>query len=300
MMTSFAELIQQAKTDVLPVAVLVWPVTAGSLQSAIEAQTRGIAACTLVGDVDAMRTLAGRQEIDLDPLVLVDEPDYEQALGQAMHLCHQRQAAVLVNEGIPFHRLLAAVADAEGGLGAGKTINGVSVLDWGQAKRLLLLTDGHVIVSPDLEQRVALIENAIWVANRLGIERPHVALIAAAETVNPKSQVSIDAAQITVMARRQQIKGALIDGPLGFDNAVSVHAAEVKGIQSEVAGRADVLVAPDMEAGSLLLKTMSSLCQMPAASVIVGGRTPVVLWSPSDPVPSRVAGLALGLVCSRH
>jgi len=132
----------------------------------------------------------------------------------------------------------------------------------------------------------------------LGIELPHVALIAATETVNPKSPPSVQAAQITVMSKRHQLTGAIIDGPLGFDNAISSQAAKIKDIASDVSGKVDILVAPDLAAGNLLLKTLSTLCQVPVVNIVVGGKVPLVFWSPTDDVQTRMAATALGILCT--
>ena len=196
-------------------------------------------------------------------------------------------------------RFLSAVLDPEQGLRTGRLLSGISVFELQNPAKLLLVTDGVMIVSPDLDARIAMIENAVTVARQLEIEPPHVALVAATENVTPKSQFSVDAAQITVMARRRQIAaGAVVDGPLGFDNAVSARAAEVKGITSEVSGKADILVAPNLEAGNLLITTLSTLCRLPALHLLVGGHVPVLLCSGREGPASWVAGLALATLSS--
>ena len=298
MITRFAQLVDQARTIEPRRIVVTLPNTPASLQSAVVAQQHEMAQCTLVGDVAAMRTLAGDNDVDLSSMPLVDEPDPASAIRRALELCHKGKADVLVNDNAPLRLLLPAVLARQDGLRTGSLLSGVSVCELQEPQRLLLLTDGIMVVSPSLEQRISIVENAVDIANRLGIELPRVALVAATETVNSKSQPSVQAAQITVMAKRHQITGAIIDGPLGFDNALSSQAAEVKGIDSDVAGQVDILVAPDLVAGNLLLKTLSALCQVPIINIVVGGRAPLVLWSPTDDAQTRTTALALGMLCS--
>jgi phosphotransacetylase len=278
--------------------IILWPNSAQGLHSAALVRERGLGTCTLIGDVAEIRALSDQEGIDLSTLTLIDEPDIESTVCQGIHLCRKEQADVLVNDGVPLHQLLPALLDRQTGLRVGAWLCGVSVFELQAPRRLLLLADGIVNVSPDLERHLGIVRNAVRVAHRLHIERPHVALLAATEMVNPKNSFSVDAAQITVMARRNQIKDAIVDGPLGFDNALSSHAAEVKGIDSQVAGQVDVLVTSDIETGNLLLTTLSSLCQVPVVNVVVGAKVPVVLWSPHEDTQRRLAAAALGAVLS--
>ncbi len=294
MISDFPSLVARAAKTGPHRAVIVCPTEEASLRGALLAQEGGVAQCTLVGDVRHLRWLAQEHGIDISPLTLIDAPTEGGALRQALYLCNKRQADVLVNDGVDLHRFLTAILDRGEGLRGDGLLTGVSAFDVPDPARLLLVTDAIVIVSPDLEQRIAAIENAIRVAHQLGNDLPRVALVAATESVNPKSAFSVDAAQITVMARRHQIVGAIIDGPLGFDNAVSAHAAQVKEVDSEVSGKVDILVVPDLEAGALLAQTLSTLCRLPAVHAIVGGRTPAVLWSCGDDARARMAGIALG------
>ena len=298
MITRFTQLVEQASAVGPRRIVVILPGTKDSLHSAALAQQRGPAQCALVGDVTAMRTLAGDNGIDLSAVTLIDEPDQTIAVQRAMDLCHKGKAEVLVNDSAPLRILLPAVLARQGGLRTGSLLSGVSVCELQDPHHLLLLTDGVMVVSPDLEERIAIVENAVRVAAKLGIELPHVALIAATETVNPKSPPSVQAAQITVMSKHHQLTGAIIDGPLGFDNAISSQAAKIKDIASDVSGKVDILVAPDLAAGNLLLKTLSTLCQVPVVNIVVGGKVPLVFWSPTDDVQTRMAATALGILCT--
>ena len=299
MITNFEELVERAASSEPRRAIVLLPSTAETLRGALLAQERGVARCTLIGQVDHMRALASQEQIDLSPLTLIDAVDQDSAARQAFHLCRRQQAAVLAKAGMDTQRFLSAVLDPEQGLRTGRLLSGVSVFELQNPAKLLLVTDGVMIVSPDLDARIAMIENAVTVARQLEIEPPHVALVAATENVTSRSQFSVDAAQITVMARRKQIAaGAVVDGPLGFDNAVSARAAEVKGIASEVSGNVDILVAPDLEAGNLLITTLSTLCRLPALHLLVGGQVPVLLCSGREGPESWVAGLALATLSS--
>ncbi len=299
MITDFGQLVERAASREPRRAIVLLPSTPDTLRGALLAQERGVVRCTLIGQVDHMQALASQAEIDLGPLTLIDAVDQESAARQAFHLCRKQQAAVLAKDGMDIQRFLSAVLDREQGLHTGHLLSGVSVFDLENPRQLLLVTDGIMIVSPDLDARITIIENAVTVAHRLEIDLPHVALVAATENVNPKSQSSLDAAQITVMAQRKQIAaGAVVDGPLGLDNAVSARAAEVKGIASEVSGKVDILVTPDLEAGNLLITTLSTLCRLPALHLLVGGHVPVLLCSACDNPTTWLTGLALALLSS--
>jgi phosphotransacetylase len=299
MITEFRQLVERAASGDPRRVIVLLPSTPDSLRGALLAQERGVAHCTLIGQVDHMQALAEQAELDLSSLTLIDVPDKDSAVCQAFHLCQRQQGAVLAKDGIDTQRFLSAVLDREHGLRAGGLLSGVSIFDLTHPEQLLLVTDGIMVVAPNLDARIAIVENAVAVARQLGIEQPHVALVAATENVNSKSQFSVDAAQITVMARRKQIAaGAIVDGPLGFDNAVSAHAAAVKGIVSEVSGKADILVTPDLEAGNLLVTTLNTLCDLPALHLLVGGRVPILLCSACDDATTWLTGLALAVLCS--
>jgi phosphotransacetylase len=276
------------------VAVLC-PRTVPCLRAAAIAQERGAVDCTFVGDGSQIGLLADRAELDLQRYALIDEPDPEGAIQRVLLLCRSEEIDVLVNGGAPLRLLLPAILDRAEGLRTGNLLSGVSVIELDTFEGLLLLSDGLLVVSPGLEERIQIVRNAVQVAHVLGIERPRVAMLAAAETVDPGSPVSVDAAQITVMAARNQIADAYVDGPLGFDNAVSLRAAEIKGIAGDVSGRANVLIAPDLESANLLLRTLTYLCRGRAIHIIVGGIVPLLLPSPGDNAQLQTLAIALGV-----
>jgi phosphate butyryltransferase len=194
--------------------------------------------------------------------------------------------------------LIGAALDRINGLRTGRLLTDVSIFEIPNMDRLILVSDIGIVVSPTMEQRIGIVRNAVEVAHALGIDLPKVAILAATEMINTKIPLSMEAANLSKMAQRGQIKGALIDGPLALDNAISPQAAHVKGIKSDVAGYADVLIAPDIEAGNILAKTIIYFAKGKMASVVVGGRCPLVLPSRSDPPETKLVSMALGIYLS--
>jgi phosphate butyryltransferase len=162
--------------------------------------------------------------------------------------------------------------------------------------RLIFISDAGVVVAPSMEQKIEIVQNAIYVAQRLGVEQPKVAILAATEMVNPKIPTTLDAANLSKMADRGQIKGGLIDGPLALDNAISLESAQIKGIKSEVAGRADILIPPDVEAANVLVKAIAYFAKGNMAGVVVGGKSPIIMASRSDPHETKLVSMALGVL----
>jgi len=274
--------------------IALCPYRAKMLEGILQAAGRGVARATLVGDVPRIERVAAAAGLELSGLECVHEPEDAWAIARGLALCREGRGDVLVSGDAPLDPLLSAVLDREAGLRTGGLLSGVSVCQLDSWDRLLLLSDGLLVVAPDLQRRIGILQNAVAVAHKLGVDLPRVALLAATEAVDLKSQVSVDAAQITVMAARRQIAGAIVDGPLGFDNAISAHAAEVKGIVSDVAGRVDILIAPDLESGNLLLKTLAYLCRGLVVNILVGGLVPVVLSSPDDDALRQLNGIGVG------
>jgi phosphate butyryltransferase len=266
------------------------------LQAACQARDQGLAECILLCDPARLEEVASEQGLTLDGFEIIAEPDPRRAAWRAVEMINASQADLAMN-GLAYPRhLIEAALDRERGLRVGRLLTDVSVFEIPDFGRLLLISDMALVVSPGLEERVAIVQNAIDVAHRLGIAEPRVAILAATETVNPKIPLSRDAADLSKMAERGQIKGGIVDGPLGFDNAISPESVAIKGIKSQVAGRADVLIAPDMEAGNLLAKTFVCFAQAKMAGVIVGGKCPLVMPSRADPAETKFVSLALGVL----
>ncbi|MGD8399213.1 MAG: phosphate acyltransferase, partial [Anaerolineae bacterium] len=192
-----------------------------------------------------------------------------------------------------------AALDANKGLRIGKLISDVSIFEIPDFNRLILVSDVAIVVSPTLAQKVAIVQNAIDTAIELGIERPKVAILAATEMVNPEMPANMDAANLSKMSERGQIRGGFVDGPLAMDNAISVKAAEMKGIKSEVAGQADILITPNVESGNILAKAISYFARGHMAGVVVGAKCPIVMPSRSDPPEQKMLSLALGVYLTK-
>jgi len=191
---------------------------------------------------------------------------------------------------------LRAALDKEVGLRVGRLLTHVGVFEIPGFDRLLFISDAGVVVAPTMEQKIEIVQNAIYVAQRLGVEEPKVAILAATEMVNPKIPTTLDAANLAKMADRGQIKGGIVDGPLALDNAISLESARIKGIKSEVAGCADILIAPDIEAGNMLAKALTYFAKARMAGIVVGGKSPLIVASRSDPHETKLVSMALGVL----
>jgi len=178
----------------------------------------------------------------------------------------------------------------------GRLLTHVGIFEIPGFDRLIFISDAGVVVAPTMEQKIEIVQNAIYVAQRLGVEQPRVAILAATEMVNPKIPTTLDAANLSKMADRGQIKGGLIDGPLALDNAISLESAQIKGIKSEVAGRADILIPPDVEAANVLAKAITYFAKGNMAGVVVGGKSPIIVASRSDPHQTKLVSMALGVL----
>jgi len=294
--TSFSQLMDMAK-EVGPKTIAVTaPHEPEVLLAAQDAEKLGIATCTLVGDRGLIRELAGQHDIDITRMIIIDEPEPKLAARKVMELLRMRHADLAMKGTIETGDLLRAALDREAGLRVGRLFTHIALFEISGFDRLLLVTDSGVVVAPTLEQKVEIVQNAITVAQRLGISEPRVAILAATEMVNPKIPTTMDAANLAKMADRHQIQGALVDGPLALDNAISPESAAIKGIDSPVAGNADVLVAPDVEAGNMLAKAITYFAKGKMAGVVVGAKTPLVVASRSDPHETKLISMALGVV----
>jgi phosphate butyryltransferase len=230
-------------------------------------------------------------------LTVVHADSNDKAAELAVRAVSTRKATVLMKGNIPTSDLLKAVLNKEYGLRTGKVLSHVSVFEIPEYDRLTFVTDAGMNIAPDLEQKAQIIKNAAALARAIGIEYPKVAPIAAVEVVNPAMQATIDAAALTVMNKRGQIPGCIVDGPLALDNAVSALAAEHKGIHSEVAGRADILLVPTIEVGNVLYKSLIYFAKAKVGAVIAGAKAPIVLTSRADSAESKLYSLALA-ICS--
>jgi phosphate butyryltransferase len=266
------------------------------LLAARDAQSQGLALCILVGKQEAIRRIAGEAQIDLAGMEIVDEAEPVEAARRVMQLVKGGQADVAMKGRIETGDFLRAALDREFGLRQGRLLTHVGVFEIPGFDRLIFVSDAGVVVAPDVEQKVVITQNAVAVARALGVETPRVALLAATEMVNSKIPATMEAAAIAKMADRGQINGGLVDGPLALDNAISPEAAAIKGIRSEVAGRADVLILPDLEAGNVLAKALTYFARGRMAGVVFGARSPLIVASRADPHDSKLVSMALGIL----
>jgi phosphate butyryltransferase len=252
----------------------------------------------LYGDREQiLQLLKQKNYANSDNIQIVHVNSTVQAAELAVKAVHFNEANVLMKGNIPTATLLKAVLNKEYGLRTGKVLSHVAVFEVPGYDRFIIVTDAAMNISPDLEQKAQIVTNAVAVAHSIGIKMPKVAPLAAVEVVNPSMPATMDAAALTMMQNRGQIKGCIIDGPLALDNAVSVMAAEHKRIHSEVAGKADILLVPDIEAGNMLYKSLIYFANAKVGAIIAGAKAPIVLTSRSDSAESKLYSLALA-VCS--
>ncbi len=265
-----------------------------ALEAAVDAWKHGIAEPILIGDSAAVKQVAQELNLDISPFKLIEEKDYAKAAQKAVELVKAGEADMVMKGILDTSILLKAVLNKENGLNAGRLTSHVAVMQVPTYHKLLLVTDAAINIAPDLAGKIDMITNAVQVAKAIGVDNPKVALLAAVEKVNPdKMPCTTDAAVLTQMNRRGQIKGCIIDGPLALDNAVSKESARIKKIVSDVAGDADILMTPDIEAGNVLYKCLLDLAQARGAGIVVGAAKPVVLTSRADTADTKLASIAL-------
>ena len=281
----------------IPTAV-AHPCEASALSGAIEAANQRLIVPILVGPRAKIEATAQSAQIDLRNFEIIDVPHSHAAAAKAVELVREARAELLMKGSLHTDELISAVVARDGGLRTGRRISHVFVMDVPTYHKVLFITDGAINIAPTLEDKVDICQNAIDLLASLHIERPKVAILAAVEFVTSKMPATIDAACLCKMADRGQITGAILDGPLAFDNAISKEAAETKGIRSEVAGDPDILLAPDLEAGNMLAKQLSFLANADSAGLVLGARVPIILTSRADSVRSRIASCAIAMLAA--
>ena len=286
-----------AKLDPVPTAV-AHPCEETAMTGAIEAAKKRLITPILVGPAAKIEAVAKSSAVDLDEVQIVDTPHSQASASKAVALIREGCAELLMKGSLHTDELLGAVVARETGLRTGRRISHVFIMDVPTYHKVLIVTDAGINISPALEEKADICQNAIDLAMSLGLERPKVAILAAVETVTSKMPATIDAAALCKMAERGQITGGILDGPLAFDNAISKMAAEIKGIRSAVAGDADILLVPDLEAGNMLAKQLSFLANADSAGLVLGARVPVILTSRADTVRSRIASCAVAVLAA--
>jgi phosphate acetyltransferase len=286
-----------AGLEPVPTAV-AHPCEETALSGAIEAGQQGLIDPILVGPAAKINQIARSLRISLDHVQIVDTPHSHASASKAVELIREGRAALLMKGSLHTDELLGAVVAGATGLRTERRISHVFIMDVPTYHKLLIVTDAAINIAPSLEDKADICRNAIDLVVSLGLENPKVAILAAVETVTSKMPATIDAAALCKMADRGQIKGGVLDGPLAFDNAISKHAAEIKGIRSAVAGDPDILLAPDLEAGNILAKQLIYLAKADSAGLVLGARVPIILTSRSDSVRSRIASCAVAMLAA--
>jgi phosphotransacetylase len=277
-------------------AAVAYPCDEASLSAAVEAAEAGLIQPVLVGPPAQIAAVAARHGLNITVLKVVEAADDHQAAARAVELVRKGEAELLMKGALHTDVLLHEVVQRETGLRTDRRLSHAYIMDVPTYHKPILLTDCAINIYPTLDDKVSICQNAIALCHTLGVPQPKVAVLSAVETVNPKITATLEAAALCKMADRGQIQGGLVDGPLAMDNAISKTAAEVKHIQSEVAGDADVLLVPDLEAGNMLAKQLTFMANADAAGIVLGARVPIVLTSRSDNVQTRLASCAVGLL----
>jgi phosphate acetyltransferase len=272
---------------------VVHPCDRDSLLGPIESAKRGLIVPILVGPEEKIRAVATVEGVDLAPYRVVPVDHSHAAAAKAVEMARAGEVEALMKGSLHTDELLGAVVPSATGLRTARRISHVFVMDVPSYPKLLLITDVAVNIYPKLKEKVDIVQNAIDLAQVLGIKTPKVAILSAVETVNPDIESTLEAAALCKMADRGQITGGILDGPLAFDNAISVEAAKTKKIASPVAGQADILLVPDLEAGNMLAKQLCYLAGADAAGIVLGARVPIVLTSRADSVRTRLASTAV-------
>src|SRR5271166_2606219 len=294
--SKYERLIALAKQVPAATTVVAHPCDESSLRGAVEAADAGIIVPILVGPAAKISAVAQRLGLDISRFQVVDAPHSDAAAAKAVQLIREGKGELLMKGSLHTDELMRAVASGQTGLRTARRISHVFIMDVPNYPETLFITDAAINIFPDLEAKRDIVQNAIDLFTQVGLGTPRVAILSAVETVTPKIPSTIDAAALCKMSDRGQIAGGVLDGPLAFDNAIDPQAAEIKGIKSPVAGRAQILVVPDLEAGNMLAKNLTFLAKAGAAGIVLGARVPIVLTSRADSVRARMASCAVAVL----
>ena len=293
---AYKEILDFCKTiPALPTAV-AYPCSGFALSSAVEAAEVGVLEPILVGPKQEMLDIAQKENLDISKYEIIDIENAHDAAFKAVELVRTGKAKSLMKGSLHTDELLSAVLKRDTGLRTDRAISHVFLMSVPSYPHMFLVTDAAVNIAPDLKTKADICQNAIDLMRLFTNQDPKVAILSAVETVNPRIQSTLDAAALCKMADRGQIKGGIIDGPLAFDNAISLEAAKIKGIDSPVAGDAHILLAPDLESGNILAKQLIHLSNAATAGIILGAKVPIILTSRADDVDSRIASCAVAAV----
>jgi phosphate acetyltransferase len=291
--SKYDRLIAAAKEETAAVTIVAHPCDETSLRGALEAAEAGLIIPMLVGPQAKIRAVAAEHKIELGRYEIVDVPHSHAAAARAVALVREGKGELLMKGSLHTDELMREVAASATGLRTERRISHVFIMDVPGHADTLFITDAAINISPDLDAKRDIVQNAIDLFVGIGLGEPRVALLSAVETVTTKIPTTIEAAALCKMAERGQITGGLLDGPLAFDNAIDPEAARIKGISSPVAGHAQILVVPDLEAGNMLAKNLTFLAHADAAGIVLGARVPIILTSRADSVRTRLASCAV-------
>lgn len=271
-----------------------------SLSSALMAARDGFIEPILVGDREAIQKIAAENNMDITGMRVVHEPDTEMAVEIAVRMVRSNQADILMKGKVGTSSLLKGVLNKEWGLRSGSLLSHFAMFEVAAYHKLIAVTDVAMNIAPNLQDKIAIVNNSVACLNRLGLETPKVAVLGAVEMVSENMQATLDAALLSKMNQRDQIRNCIIDGPLAFDNAISLESAVHKGIRSDVAGDTDLLIMPDIEVGNVLYKSLVFFAHAGVAAVILGATAPIVLTSRSDSEEAKYFSILLAAAISRQ
>jgi phosphate acetyltransferase len=294
--SKYERLIARAKQVAPAQTIVVHPCDESSLRGPVEAAELGIIKPILVGPAAKIKKVASEHGIKISDFQVIDAPHSEAAAERAVEMVHEGKGELLMKGSLHTDELMRAVTNSKTGLRTARRISHVFIMDVPTYPETLFVTDAAINIAPDLDAKRDIIQNAVDLFTQVGLGTPRVAILSAVETVTSKIPSTIEAAALCKMADRGQITNAVLDGPLAFDNAISPEAAKIKGIQSPVAGRAQILIVPDLEAGNMLAKNLIFLSKADSAGLVLGARVPVVLTSRADSVRSRMASCAAAVL----
>jgi phosphate acetyltransferase len=294
--SKYERLIARAKEVPPATTIVAHPCDETSLRGPVEAAQAGLIVPILVGPAAKISAVAREHGIDIDRFEIVDAPHSQAAAAKAVALIHESKGELLMKGSLHTDELMREVTSSKTGLRTARRISHVFIIDVPTHSDTLFITDAAINIFPDLDTKRDIIQNVIDLFTQVGLGTPRVAILSAVETVTSKIPSTIEAAALCKMAERGQITGGILDGPLAFDNAISPEAAAIKGIKSEVAGRAQILVVPDLEAGNMLAKNLTFMAKADTAGIVLGARVPIILTSRADSVRSRMASCAAAVL----
>ena len=296
---SYEAILKACKTLPAVVTAVAHPCDESSLTAVMDAAEANLIVPILVGPVERIRKVAKEAGFDISRFRIENTPHSHASAARAVELVREGEAEVLMKGSLHTDELMSAVVNSTTGLRTGRHISHVFVMDVPTYPKPLFVTDAAINIYPTLEQKVDIVQNAIDLAHALRIPCPKVAILSAVETVTPKILSTLEAAALCKMADRGQITGALLDGPLAMDNAISKEAARIKNIKSAVAGDADILLVPDLEAGNILAKQLTFMANADAAGIVLGARVPIILTSRADNLHARMASCAVAVILAQ-